>query len=179
MKLDNQKSIVFKQKYQELREVALGARAYRIENKKVDKTVEFSKILGKISLNAKEVPSKKDSSEISKSSENKSKAINHTSLIKSLSINHLRSKVGEVVENDSLNDLDKNGVISFNDISRLVNQMQEGDLKLATELAFQGIRSRVGQMADNKSNSLYDLNNDGVISMADLSHLRNLLDNNK
>ncbi|HMO19324.1 MAG TPA: dockerin type I domain-containing protein [Oligoflexia bacterium] len=100
--------------------------------------------------------------------------------VRAIAMSHLRSKVGSSAESGSFGDFDKNGVISFNDLGILRQQMHEGDYEQAVNIAFEGIRSRVGQQTGKDgSNELFDLNNDGVISMADLAYLRELMSRGK
>ncbi|HMO17455.1 MAG TPA: hypothetical protein PKA63_05000 [Oligoflexia bacterium] len=96
--------------------------------------------------------------------------------VRSLAISQLRSKVGQTSDNSRLGDMDGSGAITFKDISDLVKQMDEGNYDQAISLAYEGIRSRVGQStSEDKSNEVFDLSGDGTISFADLGQLSKML----
>lgn len=97
------------------------------------------------------------------------------SMLRSLALSHLRSRVGDIVTADDVCDIDGNGTISFSDLTQLDLELSDGRYGRGVEVALQGIRTRVGQSSDSRSSGAFDLNNDGLISFADIAYFRDQL----
>jgi len=92
-----------------------------------------------------------------------------------LSIQTVRSSVGIIVEPGHLYDFNGDQRVSFADILALATEMRNDNYARAEQIAFDGIRQRVGQVND-ESNKVFDIGlNSGLISMVDLTYLRYIL----